>query len=869
MTRPRRLLYAMVSAAMPALVGTGLLVGTGALPTGLAVLDAAPPSPARLAAAVVVVAAAQLARLRIPVEAGSIVVAWGEGALVVLCVLLPLSWVPAAVALGVSAAQLLARVEGRRRTTGQMVYAVASLTVAATVGAGLANLFQPTYRAPFTPSLAFALAVGALGYGGTGAWLVVVRVTSGPGIRVLRVVREALTNKLPMLIGNVAVGLLIVALLGPRERWLLLLPPGLWLLHQVYTYRLRGDDERRTWQAFAEATRELNRLDERGAAAAGIRGALRLFPAFSAELVVIDVDGAARGYRGTPGSEVVECTPSALRNDPSMAARTLLVGGTRVGELRLHLRRPATLRNRDLLMFSAYGDALAAALHDAATHDELRALSERSSYEASHDPLSGLASRGGFLASGDTVLRELRHDAPVALLLLDIDHFKDVNDTLGHAAGDELLQVAGQRVAAALRPDEMAARLGGDEFAVLIAGLPSGPAEVPPGLAGEIAALSGVDPVAPAPPEVLPGVAAELAGADHPVQLAHALGRARSLAEELATPSEVARVQLSVEVSIGVVVAAAGAVDVTELLRRADVAMYQAKRGGSSVAWYDPSRDQASTDRLALLAEMREALSTKDQLDVVLQPAVLLSDGRPTGAEALIRWQHPRRGLLMPVDFVKVVELSELLAPFTRYVLDRAIELAAGWSALGLDLPIAVNLSPRSLLDRRLPKDVAALLARHGVPARRLILEITETVVMSELKVIDEVLSRLRELGVQIAVDDFGTGYSSLTFLTRVVVDEVKVDRTFVRRMVDSPEAAAIVRTTVDLGKRLGLRVVAEGVETAEQRAALTALGCTAAQGFHFFQPMAPARATEVLRSFAPARPAAPVIPLRAAEDAS
>jgi EAL domain-containing protein (putative c-di-GMP-specific phosphodiesterase class I) len=259
---------------------------------------------------------------------------------------------------------------------------------------------------------------------------------------------------------------------------------------------------------------------------------------------------------------------------------------------------------------------------------------------------------------------------------------------------------------------------------------------------------------------------------------------------------------------------------------------------------------------------MREALAVDDQLDVVLQPAVDLVTGAPTGVEALIRWRHPRRGVLAPVDFVRTVEGSELLAPFTRYVVDRALGVAAEWAAHGLQIPIAVNLSARSLLDPRLPADVAELLRRHRIPPSGLVLEITETVVMSELDVIDEVLAGLRAVGVQLAVDDFGTGFSSLTFLTRITVDELKVDREFVAKMVHSAEAAAIVRTTVDLGRELGLRVVAEGVETADQRDALTALGCRAAQGFHFFKPMPPDRITGVLRTLLAAQPN--VFPLRA-----
>jgi diguanylate cyclase (GGDEF)-like protein len=628
---------------------------------------------------------------------------------------------------------------------------------------------------------------------------------------------RTLHGKLLMFVGNVAVGLLSVTMLRADARWLVLLPPVLWLLQQTYGQRLRADEERRAWQAFAQATRALNQLDERGVASAGLQGAFALFGSPEAEIEVIRVDGAAHWYAGAAGRDVQERDEPTPTADHGFATRALSVGGMRVG-------------HRDEVALSAFADALSAALHDAATHRELRLMAARSSYEAIHDPLTGLVNRGALLARGDSALRLLDREHPVALLLLDIDHFKEVNDTLGHAAGDELLQVIAARLGELAKPGELLSRLGGDEFALLVTSLPP---------LDERTALR-----------------------TRPPALRQALRRARQIVEHLAAPTEVAGVQLSVEASVGVAVAPAGAADMTELLRRADIAMYQAKDGGGSVSWYDTARDAASTDHLALLAEMREALAADDQLVLVLQPAVDLITGSPTGVEALIRWQHPRRGVLGPIDFVRAVEGSELLAPFTRYVVDKALSIAADWATQGLAVPIAVNLSARSLLDPRLPADIAELLRRHRVPAHGLVLEITETVVMSELDVIDEVLAGLRAIGVQLAVDDFGTGYSSLTFLTRISVDELKVDRAFVARMVDSPQAAAIVRTTVELGRELNLRVVAEGVETADQKDALTALGCRAAQGFHFCKPMPPDVITGVLRTLMAAQPN--VFPLRA-----
>jgi predicted signal transduction protein with EAL and GGDEF domain len=854
MTVAHRRLPLLVAAAAAAFVVGGLLVGSGLghgwLPVGsIPGATAAPPTIGWLAAAILIVSVAQLARLRVRVGTGSIDLAWGEAAAVVLCGLLPAPWVPVAMFVGVGGTQFTLVLLGVKRDLPRMLFSTAALTTAGGMAALFANAVAPTYDTPVTGRLVVALCAGAVGYAVTGAGLMSMWIVAHDGGRVSRVFRETVVSKLVMLVGNVAIGVFVVTLYQQDRRWLLLLPPGLWLLHQIYAYRLRSDSERRTWQTFSEATRELNRLDEHDAAVAGVLGALRLFPAQSAELILARPDGSVRGYVGDADGSVAEGASAEPLDGAQVSSRALLVGGVRVGELRLRLRSAALLSHRDHLMFAAYGDALAAALHDAVTHQELRTMTERTSFDAVHDAVTGVANRAGFLARGDKILRLLEPQVPVGLLLLDIDHFKEVNDTLGHAAGDQLLQTTATRLTAALRPGELLARLGGDEFGVLITALPT---------TGSLAHLAPV----PLPGSVLdPAGAQALDGAEHPAQLHHALTRARSLAEELAAPSEVAGVQLSVEASVGVAAASAGTVDMTELMRRADIAMYQAKRGGSSVAWYDTARDDASTDRLALLAELREALCADDQLTLLLQPAIELSTGRATGVEALVRWQHPRRGTLAPAEFVTTVEHSELVGPFTRYVIERALSAAQCWFNAGFDLPVAVNLSPRSLLDPRLPEDVAEILARRRIPASRLVLEITETVVMSELAVIDQVLAALRDMGVQLAVDDFGTGYSSLTFLTRVPVSEVKVDRAFVGKMVDSPEAAAIVRTTVDLARELGLRVVAEGVETAEQRSALVALGCTAAQGFHFFKPMPADRVVDVLRDLARA---APVIPLRA-----
>ncbi|WP_405116434.1 bifunctional diguanylate cyclase/phosphodiesterase [Micromonospora sp. NBC_01405] len=796
---PGRVLLLTAAVALTALAAA--VVGL-TLPTGLPADDPLP-GPARFGIGVAAFAVAQLARLRFRAGSGMVSITWGEAALIVCLYLVPAGWLPAATLLGAGAAWTGLSLAADRRPPLETVRIATSLTAATALAVTVATaLGTPLLAAP-TPELAPALVAGSMTYLLVSAWLGGVTVALRHGVPLGPPLLAALRGKLLMFVGNVAVGLGVVALLEIDARWLLLLPPVLWLLQQTYRHRLGADQERRSWRAFAEATAALNQLDERGVATAAVTGALTLF---GAELVDVDVargDGRWRRYRGETGGQVVDREigpPARSGPDAHELVRPLTVGATRVGELRVRFPRTAPPSAREQDAVAAFSDALAAALHDAATHRELRLVTARSSYEAVHDPLTGLLNRAAMLGKGDQALRQRAHDHPVALLLLDIDQFKEVNDTLGHAAGDQLLRLSANRLGALTRSGDLLGRLGGDEFAMLLTNVP-----------------------------VLGGRTAPMA---------YALRQAREIAERLAAPTEVAGVRMSVEVSVGVVVADAGTADMTELLRRADIAMYQAKEGGGSVAAYDSSRDAASTDQLALLAELREALATDDQLVLALQPAVDLATGAPTGVEALIRWRHPRRGWLGPTDFIRPVENSEQLGTFTRYVLDKALGVAADWARAGLDVPISVNLSARSLLDPRLPAEIGEALRRHQVPPRRLVLEITETVVMSELEIIDEVLATLRSMGVQLAVDDFGTGFSSLAFVTRIAVDELKVDRSFVIRMADSPEAAAIVRATVGLAHELGLRVVAEGVETAEQRLALAELGCTAAQGYHFFKPM-------------------------------
>jgi predicted signal transduction protein with EAL and GGDEF domain len=355
-------------------------------------------------------------------------------------------------------------------------------------------------------------------------------------------------------------------------------------------------------------------------------------------------------------------------------------------------------------------------------------------------------------------------------------------------------------------------RLGGDEFAVLLTGLES------------------------------------------PVDAGPAAEKVLRLLTE---PVSYEGMRLSVEASVGLACYPADAADAHELLRRAEVAMYQAKSDRGSWIRYEAAHDGSSVDRLALVAELRTALE-RDEIVVHFQPQADLATGQIVGVEALARWEHPVRGLLQPVDFSGVAEQSGRVRPFTLRVLDLAVAECAYWTARGSNATVAVNLAARSLLDRQLPRDVAAVLARHGLPPDRLVLEITESTAARELEVVEEVLGRLRRLGVALSVDDFGTGYSSLAFLQRTKVNELKVDRSFVSGMLASESDMALVRATIHLAHGLGARAVAEGVEEPALAEALRGLGCDLGQGYWLSRPVPP-EALDVLLGVDEVSPAARV----------
>jgi diguanylate cyclase (GGDEF)-like protein len=413
---------------------------------------------------------------------------------------------------------------------------------------------------------------------------------------------------------------------------------------------------------------------------------------------------------------------------------------------------------------------------------------------ATHDTLTGLPNRALLRDRVDQAIRQsARTGRHVALMLTDLDRFKEINDTLGHRYGDQLLRQIGPRLQEVLRDGDTIARLGGDEFVIMLPDLPSSEA---------------------------------------------ALSVAEKIAEALQEPFVLEGVVVDVGSSIGLAVTPEHGDDFDQLLQRADIAMYVAKQDNLGVVTYAPELDSNSPTRLALLGELRRAVETDDQLVLHYQPKAELPSGRIAGVEALVRWQHPVHGLLSPAEFIPLAERTGIVRPLTWHILRTALEQNAQWAADGIELRVAVNISARCLLDANFPNGVAELLAETGVPAERLELELTESAVMADPDLALTILRALDEQGIRLAIDDFGTGYSSLAYLKKLPVHELKIDRTFVTRMDSDPSDAAIVRSSLDLARNLNLEVVAEGVETPEVWERLINLGCSIAQGYYLLRPV-------------------------------
>jgi diguanylate cyclase (GGDEF)-like protein len=526
------------------------------------------------------------------------------------------------------------------------------------------------------------------------------------------------------------------------------------------------------------------------------RGGLATFASPSAERVLAPAGNDHPAVAGAPPDpapfDLLAAVDARDRSRLSAALQTAAGGSRPIGEYLLsgrHGNGTYELTLQDLTADPSVG-GLVLTGHDVT---ERLALHHELEHRALHDELTGLPNRALLFDRFERALLGAKSSrASVGLLLLDLERFKEVNDTFGHHYGDELLRQIGPRLAGELRDVDTIARLGGDEFAVLL-------------------------------PEVQ--------GEEATIELA------TNLLATLTTPFQVEGVDLDVEASIGVVISGEHGEDVITLMQHADVAMYVAKAQHLGVFAYDPTVDGHSASKLAMVGELRRALAN-DELLLYYQPKVSISTGELVGAEALIRWRHPRYGLVLPDDFIPIAERTGLINPLTRYVLDAALTQARAWVDSGRPVPIAVNLSARNLHDEHFAELVADLLTAHVVPAELLELEVTESAIMIDPDRARQMLEKLSALGVRLSLDDFGAGYTSLSQLKALPIDEIKIDRSFVITMAQDRSDSVIVASIIALGHNLEMTLVGEGVETETALRTLAGFGCDVAQGTHICEPL-------------------------------
>jgi diguanylate cyclase (GGDEF)-like protein/PAS domain S-box-containing protein len=467
--------------------------------------------------------------------------------------------------------------------------------------------------------------------------------------------------------------------------------------------------------------------------------------------------------------------------------------GKLIGSLNLGADRPNAFSQEDIEIVREAAVLLAVAIQQARLYEEVQGHAVKLEYQAMYDPLTGIPNR---LLLHDRLQQAIRagqrENKPVALLILDLDHFKAVNDTLGHPFGDSLLQQIGPRLQSALRESDTLARLAGDEFVIL-----------------------------------LPNTEAK-----------GAVLLANKVMEALEEPFRVEGETVHISTSIGIALFPEHGGDAETLMRHADVAMYLAKESRGRYAIYASEQDPYSPTRLARADELRRTIDEGDRLVLLYQPKVSMRSGRVFGVEAFVRWHHPQHGLIPPAQFFPLAEQIGHIKPLTSLLLKKVLYQCQTWHRAGLEIPVAMNVPTRNLQDPQFPDQVSELLENYHVAPNGLELEITEKGVLDDPERAVEALMRLSRMGVRLCIDDFGTGYSSLGLLKKLPLEAIKIDKSFVIGMAQNENDAVIVRSAIALGHNLGLQVVAEGVESHETWNQLAALGCDAAQGYYISQPI-------------------------------
>lgn len=767
-----------------------------------------------LAVAILLFFAATLLRFDVRLGAHRLIFLPLDAALVLALLLVPTEWVPAIALVGMALGAT-----AMRQPIVKLLFNSARSAIAAS--AGILAVIATGLPLDVESVAGFGgLLLAALVFDLVGNALTAVVVGTAQGVRPLIVWRSSITTQALTASGNLAVTTLGLALGRTDLRLVVVVPLVALLLHQGYVGRARGREERAAGRRLTEAVRTLTSLDEHEVVSRAAAAAADLLSAEAVEVVL-----------RRPGSS----TAQAYRCGAGTGDRTQVVadhlaasepidtdGEAALGEIRIYFTDEVRLADRERHALRTLAAATHTALQTARAHSLTAELAELRAYEATHDPLTGLPNRQLLLHRVDRHLDSSVDPTPaVALVLIRPDHFGEVAATLGHAARDTLLRHAATRIMAAAGLGELVARVDSDQFAVFLHDAP--------------------DPAA-------------------------VLGRARQLLSAFGTPVNLETATVGLIGTAGVsYVGSTHPVSAGELLREATVALERAAHIAVEVELYQHAHDTTGPGALLLNAELRAALDG-DQLTLLYQPILGIGDGEPIAAEASVWWRHPNRGLLAPAQFLPVLESSSLLPGFTDWLLREALAECGQWAALGLQVPVSVNLSARSLMDRELPGRVAAALARSRLTPDRLMLELTESSALSPMDTVDIVLEDLLSLGVRIAVDDFGTGHSSLTRLLRVPATDLKIAPEFVDGMLTSPQARTIVRAAIEIAQSYDLRAIAVGVRTAAHAAAIRNLGGHAGQGDYYYPPMLPVKARAALRLAADGAllaPAADVIPMR------
>ena len=611
--------------------------------------------------------------------------------------------------------------------------------------------------------------------------------------------RDGLGRRIALSVTLATAVTLVILVFGTSRGMIMAAPATILLGYWAMKWRQGLAEQQAAWAQFENLPDTMVGLDDVPTVISEtLRKALEIFDCTSVQIAVHD-ELSITAWQRDRGDGSIRADPLTRLPDPNenlgkYATRVpLQASGQTIGYLTMHWPPSRDIRPGLVRVFTHY---VASAIANARHNSAISLQAAEKAREATIDPLTRLGNRARLYEVGPGILEDSRGlITHTALLLLDLDGFKAINDTLGHAAGDAVIEEIGQRITAVTRREDLAIRLGGDEFAILVTDLASA---------------------------------------------ADAKRIADKITKELEAPVTVDGLGLSVEFSIGIAIYQDEADTIDELLKRADIAMYEAKaRGKGQSVIYEPSMFQEKAETLLLATDLRRALTENDELVLHYQPQVDLATGRVIGVEALVRWQHPTQGLLAPDVFVPLAEHSGTIRQFTLYVVQRALRDRLLMRQVLPDATVSVNLSRRNLLDRGLATDIQRALDIRGVEPAELVLEVTETASPYDQHATEQVLAELRGLGCHLAMDDFGSGYATFESIhgDRVPISEIKIDRAFVRDLDTSRRDRELVAAMIRIAKALDCRVVAEGVETATVLDILRDMGCDAAQGYHLMRP--------------------------------